>query len=85
MINDILRDFLHRYVNVCLDDVFAFRRTLDEHMEHPRLVLQRFKEEGFKLRLKKCFFGLHDTEYLGYIVSDGNISFSTTTVEDVAD
>jgi hypothetical protein len=37
-------------------------------MEHLRLVLQRFKEEGLKLRLKKCFFGLHEMECLGYIV-----------------
>jgi hypothetical protein len=30
-------------------------------MEHLRLVLQLFKEEGLKLRLK-CFFGLHEME-----------------------
>jgi hypothetical protein len=60
---------------------------MEEHMEHMRLVLQRFKEEGLKLRLppsekassamKKCFFGLHEMGYLGYTVSVGNISVST--------
>jgi hypothetical protein len=58
MMNDILRDFLHKFVTVYLDDVSIYCRTLEEHMEHLRLVMQRFKEEGFKLRLKKCFFGL---------------------------
>jgi hypothetical protein len=58
MMNDILRDFLHKFVNVYLDDVNVVSRTLEKHMEHMRLVLQRFKEEGFKLSLKKCFFGL---------------------------
>jgi hypothetical protein len=52
-------------------------------MEHLRLVLQRFKE-GLKLRLKKCFFGLHEMEYIGYIVSAGKISVSTKKVEAVA-
>jgi hypothetical protein len=33
-----------------------------------RLVFQRFKEEGLKWRLKKCFFGLHQLKYLGYTV-----------------
>jgi hypothetical protein len=33
-------------------------------MEHLRIVLQRFKGEGLKLRLKKCFFGLQEMEYL---------------------
>jgi hypothetical protein len=54
-------------------------------MEHLRLILQRFKEEDLKLRLKTCFFGLHDMEYLGYTVSAGKISVSTKKVEAVAD
>jgi hypothetical protein len=54
-------------------------------MEHLRLVLQRFKEEGLKLRLKKCFFGLQDMEYLGYTMLAGKISVSTKKVEAVAD
>jgi hypothetical protein len=54
-------------------------------MEHLRLVLQRFKEEGLKLRLKKCFFGLQEMEYIGCNVSTGKISISTQKVEAVAD
>jgi hypothetical protein len=38
-----------------------------------------------KLRLKKCFFGLQEMEYLGYTVSAGKISVSTKKVEAVAD
>jgi hypothetical protein len=85
MMNDILRDFLHRFVTVYLDDVCIYCLTLEEHLEHLRLVLQRFKEEGLKLRLKKCFFGLQEMEYLGCTVSDGKISVSTKKVEAVAD
>jgi hypothetical protein len=51
-------------------------------MEHLRLASQRFKEEGLKLRLKKCSFGLQEMEHLGYIVSIGKIS--TKKVETVA-
>jgi hypothetical protein len=69
MMNDIPREFLHKFASVYLDDVCVFNRTLDEHLEHLRLVLQRFKEEGFNLRLKKCFFGFHEMEYLGCTVS----------------
>jgi hypothetical protein len=85
MMNDILRDFLHNFVTVYLDDVCIYSRTLEEHMEHLRLVLQRFKEEGLKLRLKKCFFGLQAMKYHGYTVSAGKISVSTKKVEAVAD
>jgi hypothetical protein len=50
-----------------------------------RLVLQRFKENGLKLRLKKCCFGLLEVEYLGYTVDAGKIHASTKKVEAVAD
>jgi hypothetical protein len=50
-----------------------------------RLVLQRFKEEGLKLRLKKCFFGLQEMEYLGFTVSAGKVSVSSKKVEAVAE
>jgi hypothetical protein len=33
-------------------------------MEHLRLALQRFKEEGLKLRLRKCFFGLQEMDHI---------------------
>jgi hypothetical protein len=85
MMNYILREFFHKFVTVHLDDVCIYSRTMEEHLEHLRLVLQRFKEEGLKLRLKKCFYGLQEMEYLGYTVSVGKISVSTKKVEAVAD
>jgi hypothetical protein len=58
MMSDIMRDFLHKVFTVYLDDVCAYCRTMEKHLEHVHLVLQRFNEEGLKLRMKNCFFGL---------------------------
>jgi hypothetical protein len=82
MMNDILRNFVHKFVTLYLNEVCVYNRTMPEHLEHLRLVLQRFKE-GLKLRLKKCFFGLHEQKYLGY-VSASKILVSTKKVEAVA-
>jgi hypothetical protein len=81
--NDILRDVLHKFVIVNLDDVSVSTRTMEGHLEHMRLVLQRFKEEGLKLHLKKCFVGLQDMEYPGYTLSARTISVLTNKVEAV--
>jgi hypothetical protein len=53
--NGILREILHKFVAIYLEDVCIYSRTMEEHLEHLRFVLQRFKEEGLNLRLKKCF------------------------------
>jgi hypothetical protein len=65
--NVIPRDSLHKFATVYLDDVCVYNRTLEEYTEHLCLDLQRFTEEGLKLRLKKCFFG-QEMEYLDYTV-----------------
>jgi hypothetical protein len=85
MMNDTLREFLHKFVTVYPDDVCVFSRTLEEQLDHMRLVLQRFKEEGLKLRLKKCIFCLQQMECKGYIVYSGKISVSKQEVEAIAD
>jgi hypothetical protein len=73
-----LRDLLHKFVIIVyLDDVFIYNRTLEEHIEHLGILLRRFKEECFKLRLKKMFCGLQEIKYMGYIVSSGKLSIST--------
>jgi hypothetical protein len=57
---------------------------MDEHMEHLRLVLKRFKEEDLKLRLEKYFFDLQDSEFLSYTLPHGKKTISTKKVEAVA-
>jgi small nuclear ribonucleoprotein (snRNP)-like protein len=61
MMNDTQRDFLHKLVTVYLNDVRVYIRTLEEHLEHLRLVLQCLKEDDLKLRR---FFGLQKSTWV---------------------
>jgi hypothetical protein len=78
MINDILGATFY------LDDVCVYTRTLEKHLEHMRLVLQRVKDEGLKLHLTKHFYGLHEMHSGYYIVPVCKIYVSTKKVEAVA-
>jgi hypothetical protein len=49
---DILRNFSNKIATVYLNDVCVHNRTMEEHLEHIRCALQRFKE-GLALRRKK--------------------------------
>jgi hypothetical protein len=49
-----------------------------------RFGVNNFNLIPISVRLKQCFFGLQETEYLGYTVSDGEFSVSTMKVEAVA-
>jgi hypothetical protein len=43
-----MRDFLHKFAKVYIDDVCVYNPKLHEHTEHLRFVLQRFTEESLK-------------------------------------
>ena len=57
------------FVAVYIDDVLVFSRTLQDHLEHLKLVITRLQEAGLKLNLSKCHFLREEVEYLGHVIT----------------
>ena len=52
-----------------LDDNLVYSKTFDEHVEHLKLVFQRLKKSGVKLKPVKCFMFRREIRYLGHLVT----------------
>ena len=65
------------YTLIYLDDVIVYSKTEDEHLVHLRTVLERFMENGLKLKLCKCNFFRTEINYLGHKVSMAGIEPGT--------
>ena len=62
--------------DVCMsyiDDILVVGRTFDEHVENLRIVLQRFREAGLKLKTTKCDLLKSKVRYLGFFVSSDGV------------
>lgn len=84
LVNDVLRDMLNRFVFVYLDDILIFSRTLAEHKQHVRQVLQRLLENRLYVKAEKCAFHVSETAFLGFVVANGELRMDPAKVTAVS-
>ncbi|GBG93056.1 hypothetical protein CBR_g58411 [Chara braunii] len=63
------RHMLDRFILIYLDDILVYSRSLDEHVEHLRTVLERLRKAKYKAQHDKCEFARQELEYLGHYVT----------------
>ena len=83
LVNDILLDMINRFAFVYLDDIFIFSTNPEEHKTHVRLVLQRLLENRLFVKAEKCEFSCTKTNFLGYVISTGNVGMDPEKVKAV--
>ena len=70
LMNNVLRPFLGKFVVVHFDDILIYSKSLNEHLEHLRVVLDVLRKERLYVNLKKCVFCTRELVFLGYVVSE---------------
>lgn len=73
LVNDVLRDFINRFVFVYLDNILIFSKTQAEHETQVRQDLQRLLENQLFVKSEKCEFHVSTVAFLGYIIEKGDL------------
>ena len=66
LMQDTLGELNLMYCVIYLDDVIVFGCTEEEHLEHLRVVFERFWEFNLKLKPSKCSFFQSEIMYLAH-------------------
>ncbi len=71
--HEVLREFLHQFVLVYIDDIIINSRSEAEHRQHVAEVLQRLRENNLFLKAEKCSFHQSSVKFLGYHIDQYGI------------
>lgn len=66
IMNKIFQPYLDRFVVVYFDDIVIYSTTLEEHVEHLRIV--------FKVLKENCSFAMNEVHFLGHNIQNGKLN-----------
>ncbi|KAL0163603.1 hypothetical protein M9458_039356, partial [Cirrhinus mrigala] len=79
--NEVFREFLHRFVVVYIDDILIYSRNQAEHRQHVLQVLQKLRQHSLFLKLEKCEFHQSSVQFLGYKISAEGVQMDQGKVD----
>lgn len=85
LMNEVLKDFVGKFVIVYLDDILIFSQTEEEHLRHLRYVLDRLRKEKLLVNIKKCTFMQKELVYLGFVISQEGLKMDPEKVRAILD
>jgi hypothetical protein len=79
--NEVLHPFIDKFVVVYFDDILIYSKSLDEYIEHLRVVFCALHEARLFANLEKCTFCSNRVAFLGYVVTPQGIQVDEVKIE----
>src|SRR6202051_2999603 len=83
LMQQTLRRFLDDFVIVFIDDILIYSKTLADHTQHLRQVLQVLRDKQSYAKLSKCEFFKREIGLLGHVINEPGIKMESSKVNAV--
>jgi hypothetical protein len=83
LMNSVFMPELDQFFVVFIDDILVYSKSMEEHEEYLRIVLQRLREHQLYAKFSKCEFWIKEVPFLGHVVSPEGIVVDPGKVKEV--
>lgn len=73
LMNSLFGQYVGKFVQVYLDDILVYSKSLAEHEQHLRVVLGLLRQHQWHAKLSKCEFVAPQLKFLGHIISAAGV------------
>jgi hypothetical protein len=70
---------------VFIDYTLVYSKSMEEHKDHLRIVLQHLREHQLYAKFSKCEFWIKEVPFLGHVISPKGITVDPNKVKEVLD
>ena len=82
-VNDVLREYVDRFVIVYLDDILIYSEDETTHQQHVKDVLRKLRGTELYAKVEKCDFHTNVVEYLGFRISPNGLEMDPAKVSTI--
>jgi hypothetical protein len=83
LMNSVFMPELEQFVMMFIDDILVYSKSMKEHEEHLRIVLQWLREHQLYAKFSKCDFWIKEVSFLDHVVSPEGIAVDPGKVKEV--
>jgi hypothetical protein len=69
LMNKVFMEELDKFVVVFIDDILVYSKSVEEHEQHLRVVLEKLRAHKLYAKFSKCEFWLEKISFLGHILT----------------
>jgi hypothetical protein len=81
--NNVLSEFLDKFVLLFIDDILIYSKNREEHEEHLRLVLQVLREHQLYAKFSKRDFFQKQIHYMGHVISEEGVAVEPDKIRSI--
>ena len=72
---------LDKFIVVFIDDILIYSRSVEEHEQHLRVILNKLRAHELYAKFSKCEFWLQEVTFLGHIITTERVKVDPKKVK----